>query len=56
MEQGLIEKIKWWVCDTFGHIGLDGKSWRHGGQRHETCKFCRRIKSIKSCGSNNTLN
>jgi len=56
MEQPLMEKLKFWLCDTFGHLGLDGKQWTHGGSVHEDCKFCGRVKSLKSAGVLNNTN
>lgn len=46
MKQPLIERIKFWLCDVFGHLGLDTKNqWAHAGKIHCTCKFCGRIHS-----------
>ncbi|HDF8527462.1 TPA: hypothetical protein PEP05_000805 [Vibrio parahaemolyticus] len=48
MKQPLIERIKFWICDTFGHVGLQkGKEWVHGGAVHCNCKFCGRVHSIQ---------
>lgn len=46
MKQNLLERFKFWLCDTLGHLRLSDKPWAFNGMKHDTCKFCGRIHSV----------
>ena len=42
MGESLLERLKYWVCRTFGHK-QQGEKWFHAGKWHYDCARCRRV-------------
>lgn len=47
MKAPFLERIIFWICDTFGHRKSNNKNaeWEFEGEIHYTCQRCGRVVS-----------
>ncbi|AUR92059.1 hypothetical protein NVP1188A_02 [Vibrio phage 1.188.A._10N.286.51.A6] len=47
MDYSFIQKVKMWLCRTFGHKFNAKEAWVYGGMKHNNCKRCMHVVSKK---------